>query len=100
MSVKGTKIPDHLRLPLAGVTPAPTEEAGQELFPTGNFRFYRPVYRDKTPPCNHACPTDEKIQRYLDYVKHDRFFDGYMTIIEDNPVLQRLLSRMRVPVFA
>ena len=50
MSVKGTKIPANLRLPLAGVTPAPTEQAGQELFPTGNFRFFRPVYRDKTPP--------------------------------------------------
>jgi NADPH-dependent glutamate synthase beta subunit-like oxidoreductase len=86
MSVKGTKIPLHLRLPTAGVTPAPTEEAGQELFPTGNFRFYRPVYRDKTPPCNHACPTGEKIQKYLDYVKHERFLDGYLTIMEDNPM--------------
>jgi NADPH-dependent glutamate synthase beta subunit-like oxidoreductase len=86
MSVKGTTIPPNLRLPLAGVTPAPTEQAGQELFPTGNFRFFRPVYRDKVPPCNHACPTDEKIQRYLDYVKHERFFDGYMTIIDDNPM--------------
>jgi NADPH-dependent glutamate synthase beta subunit-like oxidoreductase len=86
MSVKGTKIPAELRLPLAGVTPAPTEQAGQELFPTGNFRFFRPVYRDKMPPCNHACPTGENIQRYLDYVKHERFFDGYMTIIEDNPM--------------
>jgi NADPH-dependent glutamate synthase beta subunit-like oxidoreductase len=86
MSTQGTKIPEHLRLPLAGVTPAPTEEAGQELFPTGNFRFFRPVYRDKTPPCNHACPTGEKIQRYLDFVKHERFLDGYMTIIEDNPM--------------
>jgi NADPH-dependent glutamate synthase beta subunit-like oxidoreductase len=86
MSTVGTKIPPNLRLPLAGVTPAPTEEAGQELFPTGNFRFFRPVYRDKMPPCNHACPTGEKIQRYLDYVKHERFFDGYMTIIDDNPM--------------
>jgi NADPH-dependent glutamate synthase beta subunit-like oxidoreductase len=86
MSVKGTTIPANLRLPLAGVTPAPTEQAGQELFPTGNFRFFRPVYRDKVPPCNHACPTGEKIQRYLDYVKHERFFDGYMTIIDDNPM--------------
>lgn len=86
MSVRGTKIPLHLRLPLAGVTPAPTEEAGQELFPTGNFRFYRPVYKDKMPPCNNGCPTGENIQQYLDYVKHERFFDGYMTIIEDNPM--------------
>ena len=86
MSVRGTHVPEHLRLPIAGVTPPPAEKEGQRLFPTGNFRFYRPVYRDKTPPCNHACPTGEQIQRYLDYVKHDRYLDGYLTICEDNPM--------------
>jgi NADPH-dependent glutamate synthase beta subunit-like oxidoreductase len=84
MSVRGTRVPEHLRLPIAGVTPPPTEKDGQRLFPTGNFRFYRPVYRDKTPPCNNACPTGEQIQKYLDFVKHDRFLDGYLTILEDN----------------
>jgi len=86
MSVKGTRIPDRLRLPFAGVTPAPTEADGQTLFPTGNFRFFRPVYRDKMPPCNNACPTGEQIQKYLDFVKHERFLDGYLTILEDNPM--------------
>ena len=86
MSVRGTHVPEHLRLPIAGVTPPPTEKEGQRLFPTGNFRFFRPVYRDKTPPCNHACPTGEQIQKYLDYVKHDRYLDGYLTICEDNPM--------------
>ncbi len=86
MSVRGTYVPEHLRLPIAGVTPPPTEKDGQRLFPTGNFRFYRPVYKDKTPPCNHACPTGEQIQKYLDHVKHDRYLDGYLTILEDNPM--------------
>ena len=84
MSVRGTHVPAHLRLPIAGVTPPPTEKDGQRLFPTGNFRFFRPVYRDKMPPCNNACPTGEQIQKYLDFVKHDRFLDGYLTICEDN----------------
>jgi NADPH-dependent glutamate synthase beta subunit-like oxidoreductase len=84
MSVRGTHVPEHLRLPIAGVTPPPTEKDGQRLFPTGNFRFFRPVYKDKTPPCNYACPTGEQIQRYLDFVKHERFLDGYLTIVEDN----------------
>ncbi len=84
MSVRGTHVPPHLRLPIAGVTPPPTEKDGQRLFPTGNFRFFRPVYRDKMPPCNNACPTGEQIQKYLDFVKHDRFLDGYLTICEDN----------------
>jgi NADPH-dependent glutamate synthase beta subunit-like oxidoreductase len=86
MSVRGTRVPEHLRLPIAGVTPPPSEKDGQRLFPTGNFRFYRPVYRDKTPPCNHACPTGEQIQKYLDHVKHDRYLDGYLTLCEDNPM--------------
>ena len=86
MSVRGTRIPPHLQLPIAGVTPPPTEKEGQRLFPTGNFRFFRPVYRDKTPPCNNACPTGEQIQKYLDYVKHDRYLDGYLTIMQDNPM--------------
>src|SRR5215472_2394424 len=86
MSVRGTHIPEHLRLPIAGVTPPPTEKDGQRLFPTGNFRFFRPVYKDKTPPCNHACPTGEQIQKYLDFVKHDRYLDGYLTILQDNPM--------------
>jgi NADPH-dependent glutamate synthase beta subunit-like oxidoreductase len=86
MSVRGTHVPEHLRLPIAGVTPPPTEKDGQRLFPTGNFRFFRPVYKDKTPPCNHACPTGEQIQKYLDYVKHERYLDGYLTIMQDNPM--------------
>jgi NADPH-dependent glutamate synthase beta subunit-like oxidoreductase len=86
MSVRGTHIPEHLRLPIASVTPPPTEKDGQRLFPTGNFRFYRPVFRDKTPPCNHACPTGEQIQKYLDFVKHERYLDGYAKILEDNPM--------------
>ncbi|HWG62563.1 MAG TPA: NAD(P)-binding protein [Streptosporangiaceae bacterium] len=86
MSVRGTRIPPHLQLPIAGVTPPPTEKEGQRLFPTGNFRSYRPVYRDKTPPCNNACPTGEQIQKYLDFVKHERYLDGYLTILDDNPM--------------
>jgi NADPH-dependent glutamate synthase beta subunit-like oxidoreductase len=86
LSVRGTHVPEHLRLPIAGVTPPPTEKEGQRLFPTGNFRFFRPVYKDKMPPCNNACPTGEQIQKYLDYVKHDRYLDGYLTILEDNPM--------------
>src|SRR5216683_1899833 len=60
MSTKGTRIPDWLNVPFAGITPAPSQEKGQDLFPTGNWRAIRPVYRDKLPPCNNACGTNEK----------------------------------------
>ena len=85
MSTKGTHIPVHLEVPFAGVTPAPTQAEGQLLFPTGNFRYMRPVYRDKKPPCNHACPAGEPIQGYLDAVKHGRYLEGYTAIKDVMP---------------
>ena len=33
MSTKGTRIPDWLTVPFAGITPAPSQEKGQDLFP-------------------------------------------------------------------
>jgi NADPH-dependent glutamate synthase beta subunit-like oxidoreductase len=85
MSTKGTRIPDWLAVPFAGITPAPTQEKGQDLFPTGNWRSIRPVYRDKLPPCNNACGTNEKIQGYLDLVKRGKYLDAYALIKEDMP---------------
>ena len=37
MSVRGTRIPPHLQLPIACVTPPPTEKEGQRLFPDRQF---------------------------------------------------------------
>ncbi len=85
MSTKGTRIPDWLTVPFAGITPAPSQEKGQDLFPTGNWRSIRPVYRDKLPPCNNACGTNEKIQGYLDLVKRGKYLDAYALIKEDMP---------------
>jgi NADPH-dependent glutamate synthase beta subunit-like oxidoreductase/Pyruvate/2-oxoacid:ferredoxin oxidoreductase delta subunit len=85
MSTKGTHIPDWLTVPFAGITPAPSQDKGQDLFPTGNWRAIRPVYRDKLPPCNNACGTNEKIQGYLDLVKRGKYLDAYALIKEDMP---------------
>jgi NADPH-dependent glutamate synthase beta subunit-like oxidoreductase len=85
MSTKGTHIPDWLIVPFGGITPAPSQEKGQDLFPTGNWRSIRPVYRDKLPPCNNACGTNEKIQGYLDLVKRGKYLDAYALIKEDMP---------------
>jgi NADPH-dependent glutamate synthase beta subunit-like oxidoreductase len=85
MSTKGTHIPDWLQVPFAGITPAPSQDKGQDLFPTGNWRSIRPVYRDKMPPCNNACGTNEKIQGYLDLVKRGKYLDAYALIKEDMP---------------
>ncbi|MFH0887741.1 MAG: NAD(P)-binding protein [Planctomycetota bacterium] len=35
---------------------------------TGSWRNFRPVYKNRLPPCNNACPTGEKIQGYIDLI--------------------------------
>ena len=32
---------------------------------TGSWRVERPVYVDRLPPCNDACPAGENIQQWL-----------------------------------
>ena len=32
---------------------------------TGSWRAERPLYVDRLPPCNNACPADENIQGWL-----------------------------------
>src|SRR5437763_13579154 len=85
MSTKGPLSPHWSQGPLPRLTPAPTQQKGQDLSPTGNWRAIRPVYRDKMPPCNNACGTNEKIQGYLDLVKRGKYLDAYALIKEDMP---------------
>src|ERR1700751_4881676 len=85
MSTKGTRIPEWLTVPFAGITPAPSQEKGQDLFPTGHWPSILPVYRDPMPPCNNEGGTTEKIQGYLDLVKRGKYLDAYALIKEDMP---------------
>jgi len=52
---------------------------------TGSWRYMRPVYEDKTPPCNHACPAGEKVQGYLALVLAGDFEGAWRLLVEDNP---------------
>ena len=54
---------------------------------TGSWRTERAVYRDRLPPCNHACPAGENIQQWL-YKAEDGgegYERGWRQIMEDNP---------------
>ena len=45
---------------------AVTLDAGTSLLnKTGTWRTHRPVYVDRLPPCNNACPAGENIQAWL-----------------------------------
>jgi 2-oxoacid:acceptor oxidoreductase delta subunit (pyruvate/2-ketoisovalerate family) len=37
------------------------------------------------PPCNHACPAGENIQRWLYHAEEGRYEDAWSVIVQDNP---------------
>ena len=54
---------------------------------TGRWRTERAVYVDRLPPCNHACPAGENIQRWLYEAEEggDGYERAWRKIMEDNP---------------
>jgi 2-oxoacid:acceptor oxidoreductase delta subunit (pyruvate/2-ketoisovalerate family) len=52
---------------------------------TGAWRTERPVYLDLLPPCNHACPAGENVQRWL-YLAEEREYEAaWRELMRDNP---------------
>lgn len=53
---------------------------------TGSWRSFRPIYRPKLPPCNHACPTNNNIQGYIDLAQRGQYREAWELIKENNPI--------------
>ncbi len=52
---------------------------------TGSWRYIRPLYVDKTPPCNHNCPAGEDIVGYLALAKEGKYREAWELIKQENP---------------
>jgi 2-oxoacid:acceptor oxidoreductase delta subunit (pyruvate/2-ketoisovalerate family) len=52
---------------------------------TGSWRVDRPVYVDRVPPCNNACPAGENIQRWLYDAEPGDYETAWRRLVEDNP---------------
>lgn len=52
---------------------------------TGSWRVERPVYVDRMPPCNDACPAGENIQRWLYEAEPGDYERAWRQLVEDNP---------------
>ena len=53
---------------------------------TGNWRTMKPVYVDRLPPCNHACPAGENIQAWLYHAEEGAYEEAWRRLTEDNPM--------------
>jgi 2-oxoacid:acceptor oxidoreductase delta subunit (pyruvate/2-ketoisovalerate family) len=53
---------------------------------TGAWRTSRPVYVDRLPPCNHACPAGENIQGWLYHAESGNYEAAWRTLTANNPM--------------
>ena len=53
---------------------------------TGSWRTSKPVYVDRLPPCNHACPAGENIQGWLYHAESGDYETAWRTLTTDNPM--------------
>jgi 2-oxoacid:acceptor oxidoreductase delta subunit (pyruvate/2-ketoisovalerate family) len=53
---------------------------------TGSWRTMRPVYVDRLPPCNHACPAGENIQDWLYHAESGDYEKAWRVLTQDNPL--------------
>ncbi len=53
---------------------------------TGAWRTKRPLYVDRLPPCNHACPAGENIQGWLFHAESGNYETAWRVLTEDNPL--------------
>ncbi|TCC24346.1 NAD(P)-binding protein [Kribbella sindirgiensis] len=52
---------------------------------TGSWRTERPVYLDRLPPCNDACPAGENVQEWLSKAEEGDYEAAWRQIMVDNP---------------
>ena len=53
---------------------------------TGSWRTQRPVYVDRLPPCNAACPAGEDIQGWLSHAEEGDYEAAWRALTQDNPL--------------
>ena len=66
---------------------AVTLDVGSSLLnKTGNWRTERPVYVDRLPPCNQACPAGENIQAWLYHAEEGDYQAAWDELMKNNPL--------------
>jgi len=53
---------------------------------TGSWRTEKPVYVDRLPPCNNACPAGENIQAWLFHAESGDYEKAWRSLTENNPL--------------
>ena len=65
---------------------------------TGSWRTERPVYVDRLPPCNHACPAGENIQGWLYHAESGDYEAAWRALTRGQPAARGHGARLLPPL--
>ena len=52
---------------------------------TGSWRYLRPKYLDKVPPCNQGCPAGNDVESFVRLIGEKKYAEAWRLIKEENP---------------
>ncbi|MDP8254204.1 MAG: NAD(P)-binding protein [Candidatus Alcyoniella australis] len=53
---------------------------------TGSWRYLRPSFQNKVPPCNNGCPAGNDIEGFIRLIGERRFLDAWVRLKQENPL--------------
>ncbi len=65
----------------------PISIASMEWNRTGNWRYLRPKFENKTPPCNEGCPAGQDIEGAMVLIGKGKFLEAWELFKQENPLL-------------
>ncbi len=69
----------------ADMPPLPMSIGTTLVNKTGSWRYIRPVYSNRTAPCNYNCPAGEDIVVQLDLIKQGKYRQAWELLVRENP---------------
>jgi len=60
---------------------------------TGSWRYLRPLYANKVPPCNQSCPLGNDIEGFIRLIEEGSRVDAWVRLKEENP-FPRIMGRV------
>lgn len=52
---------------------------------TGSWRYLKPLYENKIPPCNQACPFGNDIEGFVRLIELKKYEEAWIRLKEENP---------------
>ncbi|MEI9476643.1 MAG: NAD(P)-binding protein [Deltaproteobacteria bacterium] len=70
---------------LEDIPPVSISMGTMEWHKTGTWRYLKPRYVVKTPPCNETCPAGNDIEGFMVLTREGKFREAWERIKEENP---------------